>query len=134
MSRPLVVAGLLGFFGVAFGAFGAHALRDWFAMLPDGDRRMGWWQTAVDYQMWHAPLLLALAWRKEAGVETSADVGAYLTLAGVFLFSGSLYAMALTGLTWFGAITPVGGLCLLGGWVALLFAARSPRRDGGATA
>jgi uncharacterized membrane protein YgdD (TMEM256/DUF423 family) len=109
------IAAVVGFLAVAFGAFGAHALRD--RVAPN---LLSAYQTGVLYHLVHAAALLSLALYARA---TSASVTwpAVLWLAGVTLFSGSLYAMALTGATKLGMITPFGGLCLLGGWAALLF-------------
>jgi uncharacterized membrane protein YgdD (TMEM256/DUF423 family) len=112
------IAAVVGFLAVAFGAFGAHALRD--RVAPN---LLSAYQTGVLYHLVHAAALFALALYARA---TSASITwpAVLWLAGVTLFSGSLYAMALTGATKLGAITPFGGLCLLGGWAALLFLVR----------
>jgi uncharacterized membrane protein YgdD (TMEM256/DUF423 family) len=111
----------LGFSAVAFGAFGAHGLSTRLAGLVDGAQRLEWWKTAAHYHLAHA-LAVGLA----AGVcgETRAGRLACLAfLAGVLLFSGSLYTMTLTGTRWLGAVTPVGGLCLLAGWLLLGVAA-----------
>jgi uncharacterized membrane protein YgdD (TMEM256/DUF423 family) len=117
----LLMGALLGAAGVACGAFGAHALKA--ALDPV---RLGWWQTAVQYQMWHGVALVAIAALPVAGRRRSA---AALTL-GTILFSGTLYAMALTGLRWLGAVTPLGGLLLMAGWLLLAWQARSPARSG----
>jgi uncharacterized membrane protein YgdD (TMEM256/DUF423 family) len=117
MQRFLLAAGAAnGWLAVALGAFGAHGLKTRLMALPDSAQRMGWWETAANYHLAHS-LALALfalswgrvpgAWVRRAGVST---------LAGIALFSGSLYAMALTGATGLGAITPFGGLGLLIGW------------------
>ncbi|HZF96499.1 MAG TPA: DUF423 domain-containing protein [Allosphingosinicella sp.] len=112
--RPLLLAGaLLAGLGVALGAFGAHGLK---AML--GPVELGWWQTAVQYQMWHALALVAL------GLSPfPARAAGWLFSAGILLFSGSLYLMALTGLRALGMVTPAGGLLLILGWAALGVAA-----------
>lgn len=102
---------------VAAGAFGAHALRDRLsaAMLDV-------WQTGAAYQMYHALALLAVA---IVLARFSVDGSAWLTaagwlfVAGTLLFSGSLYTLALSGITWLGAITPLGGVAFLLGWAAL---------------
>ncbi|QCF27255.1 DUF423 domain-containing protein [Hydrocarboniclastica marina] len=122
----LLWSGLLGFVGVGAGAFGAHALR---GVL--NERLMDVYQTAVHYQMLHA-LALGLvavlvfvgiggAWPRRAG---------FCFVAGTVVFSGSLYLLSLTATGWFGAITPVGGVLFLGGWVALLIAGLHARREG----
>ena len=102
---------LAGASGVLLGAFGAHALRGHLDASA-----MSWWQTAVQYQLWHA-LALALAVHAERGRARRWAVFAFAI--GIVLFSGSLYAMALGAPRWFGAITPIGGLALIGGWLWL---------------
>jgi uncharacterized membrane protein YgdD (TMEM256/DUF423 family) len=113
--RPLVVAGAtLAALGVILGAFGAHALK-WRI----GAQELGWWQTAVDYQMWHALAVLGLGlaaprWGRLPG---------WMLTAGAVVFSGTLYAMALGAPRWFGAVTPLGGLAMIAGWLLLAFRA-----------
>jgi uncharacterized membrane protein YgdD (TMEM256/DUF423 family) len=115
---PLLrTAGLLGFLGVLLGAFGAHGLRE--RVTPE---MLEVWKTGVFYQLVHALALLGVAvagerigWRRAV---------AALFVIGVVVFSGSLYALALTGQRWWGAITPIGGAAFLGGWVALAVSAR----------
>ena len=110
-SRPIAIAGaLLAGLGVALGAFGAHGLR---ATLEP--QALGWWQTAVDYQMWHALALVALATLR--GIRTG--LPALLIGSGTLVFSGSLYLMALGGARWLGMVTPLGGLLMIAGWVLL---------------
>ena len=115
----LVLGALLALAAVALGAFGAHALKAWLA--PD---LAAVWQTAVQYHGWHALALLAtglvLLHRPDAGPIALAG---WLFLAGVLLFSGSLYALALTGTRGLGAVTPVGGLAFLAGWAAFAWGA-----------
>ena len=109
-----VVAGL----AVAAGAFGAHGLKE--RLTPD---MLVIFETAARYQMYHGLALLAAAWgagRWPGGASTAAG---WLFLAGVLVFSGSLYALSLSGVRWLGAITPIGGVCFLAGWVALAIAA-----------
>jgi uncharacterized membrane protein YgdD (TMEM256/DUF423 family) len=113
-GRAFLAAGaLLAGLGVALGAFGAHGLR---ATL--GPAELGWWQTAVQYQMWHALALVALGLSP-----VRARAAGWLFVAGILIFSGSLYAMALTGTRALGMVTPVGGLLLILGWAALAVAA-----------
>lgn len=110
---------VFGFLAVAAGAFGAHALR---ARL--GAEMLAVWETAARYQMYHALALLAVAMaaaRVPAGGWTAAG---WLFTAGIVVFCGSLYLLAFTGTRWLGAVTPLGGLCFLAGWIALALAAR----------
>jgi uncharacterized membrane protein YgdD (TMEM256/DUF423 family) len=123
MSRIFVIlSGVLGFSAVALGAFGAHGLRARLNALPDGIKRMEWWNTAAHYHLTHALALAFVAWLAHRGVGSSATVAGWSFVAGVALFSGSLYAMTLTGHTKLGAITPFGGGLLLVGWAAVLWA------------
>ena len=106
------LAAIYGFLGVALGAFGAHGLRD---RLPPGMLEV--YKTGVLYHLIHAVALLAVA----LGAERLARprVVGTLWVAGVVIFSGSLYALAITGVGMLGAITPIGGLLLMAGWVTL---------------
>jgi uncharacterized membrane protein YgdD (TMEM256/DUF423 family) len=107
---PLFAGALLAALGVALGAFGAHGLRS----LLD-DTALAWWQTAVQYQMWHAIGLVALA----AVRLPRSLLPAALLAAGTVVFAGTLYLMALGGPRWLGAVTPVGGSLMIAGWVVL---------------
>lgn len=109
-----LVASLLGFLGVALGAFGAHGLR---ATL-DANGSVEVWKTAVFYQLVHAVALLALAGWRDSHAGPSASVG-WLWTAGVVLFSGSLYWLALGGPKFLGPLTPLGGAAFLAGWALL---------------
>jgi len=110
------VAAFLGFSGVLFGAFGAHVFRG----LLEKSGMTQIWQTGVLYHLVHALVLLVLSgWRPVPRAAFN------LILGGVIVFSGSLYALALTNFKWFGAITPLGGLGMLAGWLVLLFAKRN---------
>ena len=115
----LTLAAILLFAAVAAGAFGAHALKT--RIPPD---MMAVYQTAVQYHFWHGLGLLAvgvlMAQRPDSSV---LGVAAWLLVAGMLLFSGSLYALALTGVRGFGAVTPVGGVALLAAWAAVAWAA-----------
>jgi uncharacterized membrane protein YgdD (TMEM256/DUF423 family) len=104
------LAACTGFLAVALGAFGAHGLHD----LLEKNGRLATWDTAVLYHLVHAAVLVALG-RSEHPPKLAAG----LFLAGLTIFSGTLYALALTNLRWLGAITPLGGLALLGGWLVL---------------
>ena len=114
-ARPILIAGaLLAATGVGLGAFGAHGLRG----LID-DVHLGWWRTGVDYQMWHAIGLVALA----AVPLPRRGLPALLLGIGTLVFCGTLYLMALTDLRWLGAITPLGGVMMVAGWLLLAWRA-----------
>ena len=119
MVRALIAAGaLLGFVGVAVGAFGAHALG---GRLPE--ERFALLRTGVEYELWHATATIAaaiVAARWSTGIATT---GGWCFVVGVVLFSGSLFALALTGDRRWGGVTPVGGVVLLAGWGLLAIAA-----------
>ena len=111
----LMVGGLAGFLGVAFGAFGAHGLRA--RLSPD---LLAVFETGVRYQMYHALAILAVGLivvRLDGWLYRGAG---WLFAGGIVLFSGSLYALALTGVTTLGAVTPIGGLLFLLGWAFLI--------------
>lgn len=102
------------FVSVAAGAFGAHALRT--RLDPS---MLGVFETGARYQMYHALALLVVAWLASS---RPATVAGWLFVAGTVLFSGSLYVLSLSGVRWLGAITPLGGLAFLAGWLALAWA------------
>lgn len=105
-----LAAGLC-FLAVALGAFGAH----WLRPTLEANKLVEVWNKAVLYHFIHGIALLVLA------LFGSTNRGAWwLLFAGIIVFSGSLYAMGLTGARWLGAITPIGGLCFLAGWVWLV--------------
>jgi len=108
------VAAATGFLAVALGAFGAHGLKT--VLTQNGTASI--WETAVFYHFIHAVMLFVLAERKPLAVGPW-----WCFLAGIVIFSGSLYLLALTGMHWLGAITPVGGVSLLAGWLWLAIAA-----------
>jgi uncharacterized membrane protein YgdD (TMEM256/DUF423 family) len=116
--RCLLAASLLLAAAIALGAFGAHALKT--RLAPD---MLAVYQTAVQYHAWHALGLLALGllmlqWPAASGLGLSAG----LLVAGIALFSGSLYLLALTEWRWLGAVTPLGGVAFIAGWIALALA------------
>jgi uncharacterized membrane protein YgdD (TMEM256/DUF423 family) len=111
-----VMGALLAGLAVAAGAFGAHALRD--RLAPD---MLAIFETAARYQMYHALALLAVAWATARWPESSAVLAGWCFVAGIVVFSGSLYVLALTGTRWLGAITPLGGLAFLAGWALLVW-------------
>lgn len=111
-----VLAGsLFGLLGVAYGAFGAHMLKprleaDLFDIF----------QTAVQYQMYHAFALLAVGiLMRQIGGGTQLAASGWLFVAGILIFSGSLYVLSLSGIRTFGAITPIGGVAFIAGWMML---------------
>jgi len=118
----IVLSGLFGFVAVALGAFGAHGLRSRLESLPDGVKRLEWWNTAAHYNLTHALAIALVAWLVHRGVGVPGTIAGWSFAAGIVLFSGSLYAMTLTGGTKLGAITPFGGLLLLVGWAAVVVA------------
>ncbi|TQR21110.1 DUF423 domain-containing protein [Psychrobacillus vulpis] len=117
-----IIAGAInGFLSVALGAFGAHALKERLS-----EKYLAIWETAVQYQMFHALALVAigiLMSSKLLGPVTSLNTAGYLMLVGIVLFSGSLYVLSLTGIGVLGAITPIGGVAFLVGWIMLIVAA-----------
>lgn len=108
-------AAIFGFLGVALGAFGAHGLN---ATLK-ANGTLDHWEKATLYHLVHAAILLLIAW-----AAPTVTVAFRLFAAGIVIFSGSLYILAVTDMRWLGAITPVGGLCLLGGWLWLAILSR----------
>jgi uncharacterized membrane protein YgdD (TMEM256/DUF423 family) len=118
----MVIAAILGGISVALGAFAAHGLREKLSQ-----RAMEIFETGTRYQMYHALALLLVALllsRAETGQSTLVAAGAAFII-GIAIFSGSLYALSLTGIKWLGAITPLGGVAFLVGWSCLAIAAWS---------
>ena len=109
-----VVAALCGAAAVMLGAFGAHALRDSL-----DEHALATWHTAVEYQFWHVLALLVVAAMASHRATASLRAAAIAFVVGIVLFSGSLYALALGAPRMLGAITPFGGVALIGGWIAL---------------
>jgi len=119
----LLLASAFGFLGVALGAFGAHGLKARLAPLADGVQRLEWWNTGAHYQLIHALALGLVALLFTRSSATSLVVAAWSFCTGILLFSGSLYAMTLTGIRVLGAVTPFGGVGFLVGWAALFVTA-----------
>jgi uncharacterized membrane protein YgdD (TMEM256/DUF423 family) len=113
-----LIGALAAFIGVALGAFGAHGLRS--RLSPE---MLAVFETAVRYQMYHALALLLTAGIMARFGGRLIEAAGWLFTAGIVLFSGSLYLLALTGIRTLGAITPLGGLAFLLGWASLAIAA-----------
>ncbi|MEP0870875.1 DUF423 domain-containing protein [Trichocoleus desertorum AS-A10] len=120
----LAIAAILAGLAVAAGAFASHALRDKLS-----DRALEIFETASRYQMYHALalLLVAVLLTQVAIPSALLNTAGYAFLAGIVLFSGSLYALSLSGIKWLGAITPLGGVAFLIGWGCVAAAARSSK-------
>ena len=109
-------AAAAGALAVVLGAFGAHGLRGRIE-----ERLFETFQTAVEYQMYHCLALMMVAiLMRERGRSLALDIASYAFILGVLLFSGSLYGLVLTNMEWLGPVTPVGGLCFIVGWSALV--------------
>ena len=108
------------FVAVAAGAFGAHGLEGYFSDHPGLEST---YLTAVRYQMIHGLALLVVAWAATQWPSSLVNWAGYLFVAGIVLFSGSLYVLVLTDTSWLGAITPLGGVAFLAGWALLILAA-----------
>ena len=120
MTRFFTIAGALSaLIAVAAGAFGAHALRT--RLAPE---HLAVFETGARYQMYHALALFAVAWATTRWPSSLTHWAGWLFIFGTVVFSGSLYALALIGVRWLGAITPLGGVALMAGWVCLALAAR----------
>jgi uncharacterized membrane protein YgdD (TMEM256/DUF423 family) len=114
----VLIGALAGAAGVALGAFGAHALEA--RVAPD---MLAVWQTAVQYHFWHALGLLAVGIvALHLPVSAPLKWAGWLMVAGLVLFSGSLYVLTLGGARWLGAVTPFGGASFIAGWLALAYA------------
>ncbi len=112
------VGAVLGAVGVGAGAFGAHALRT--RLAPE---MLAVFETGVRYHLMHALALLAVGWAAARWPGPAVTAAGWLFVAGILLFSGSLYALALTGVRTLGLVTPVGGVAFILGWIALVWAA-----------
>lgn len=117
-STFFTLGALFGFLAVAAGAFGAHALEG--RLAPD---RLETFELAARYQMYHALALLAVAWASTRWPGGATSAAGWLFVGGIVVFAGTLYGLGLGGPRWLGAITPVGGLSLLAGWLLLGWAA-----------
>lgn len=119
MPRLLIASGAaFGLLAVALGAFGAHALKT--RLAPD---MLSVFETGARYQMYHALAILLIGTLALSRPSALLSAAGAAMMIGVFVFSGSLYLLALTETRWLGAITPLGGLAFLGGWALFLCAA-----------
>lgn len=118
MQRMFLLFGAtFGFLAVALGAFGAHAIKGQIST-----EMLAVFQTGVQYQAMHAIALLLVAVLSDRLPEKQVRLAGYLFAVGIVIFSGSLYALSLTGVKALGAITPLGGLAFMGGWLSLVYA------------
>jgi uncharacterized membrane protein YgdD (TMEM256/DUF423 family) len=102
--------------GVGAGAFGAHALSSHFDKLPQLEST---YQTAVRYHLIHGLALFAVAWAASKWPSNLVNAAGFLFVAGIVIFSGSLYLLSITDVKWLGAVTPLGGVAFLTGWILL---------------
>ncbi len=119
----LMIAGITGALGVAIGAFGAHSLPGYLdeqaLSAADLERRLEVFETGARYHMFHAVALLAIAGFREKQHGPALCLATYAWLLGIAIFSGCLYALALTGIRILGAIVPIGGVAFIIGWLSL---------------
>lgn len=121
MERIFFAVGAISaFVGVAAGAFGAHGLKSRLSV-----EMLNAFEVGVRYQVYHAFALMAVAWALARWPGTLVITSGWLFVIGTLLFSGSLYLLSLTGVRWLGAITPLGGLAFLAGWLCLAWSALS---------
>jgi len=121
IGRWVAVAAANGLLSVALGAFGAHVLER--RLEP---ARLDSFEVGVRYQMYHALALLAAAWIMSVRPSRAATLAGVFMVAGILLFSGSIYGLALASWRWLGPVTPIGGVCLMLGWLLLAWAAGRP--------
>lgn len=118
-TRFFLLGAISAFLGVALGAFGAHGLRS--RVAPE---MLAVFETGVRYQMYHAlALLIVGVVASRVAIPPTVMAAGWLFVVGTLLFSGSLYLLALTGTRWWGAVTPIGGVAFLAGWLLLIVAA-----------
>ena len=126
-KKILMLGSILGTLAVILGAFGAHGLessiKEWGLSADEETKRLHNWEVAVRYHMYHALALLAVAMMAAHRPSKALSWSAVLFTVGVLIFSGCLYAYALSGVRFLGAIVPIGGSCLIGGWVLLTIVA-----------
>ncbi|MFL3005777.1 MAG: DUF423 domain-containing protein [Candidatus Neomarinimicrobiota bacterium] len=116
MRILLIIGSLFAALSVLLGAFGAHGLKNRLTMED-----LAIFETAVRYQMYHALGILLMGVASFYLTEKLVFIPAYFLILGIIIFSGSLFLLVFTNLRWFGAITPIGGLCLIIGWLLLAY-------------
>ena len=127
MSNIIIVLGAVSaFLAVSAGAFGAHALKQ----VLDADM-LAVYRTAVDYQFFHSVGLLAIGALDKVSARHCHTIAAWAMLAGILIFSGSLYLLSVSGIRWLGMITPVGGLSFLAAWLVLALGYLTGKRGSG---
>lgn len=109
-SNWIQIASIVMFLGVGLGAFGAHALKDRLT-----EYYLDVYKTGVLYHFIHGLALFVVAWLTQ-NQNSSASIAGYCFLAGIVIFSGSLYILSITGIKWLGAVTPIGGILFIIGW------------------
>ena len=123
MDRTFLLLGsVAAVLAVAVGAFGAHALRG-----RGGEDMLNTFEIGARYHMYHALALFAAAWVASRWPGPAVSAAGWLFVVGIVLFSGSLYLLTLTGQRWLGAVTPLGGLCFLAGWLLLAWVGSAAR-------
>lgn len=123
-SSYIQLAGILGALAVGIGAFGAHGLEP----ILEANGRADTFETAVKYHFYHALAILAVAiWLQLQPERSLLAKAIWAWLLGILIFSGSLYILSLSGISWLGAITPLGGVAFIVGWLMLVWAAKSPK-------
>ena len=134
-SNLRFTAALIAGLGVVLGAFGAHALQTavsgWGLTETEQARRLDIWETAVRYQMYHALTLLVLSVLPDLSERPQLRWAVRLFLCGMLVFCGCLYLLVLTDVRILGAVVPLGGVCLIAGWILMAWEARQIRRDSG---
>ncbi len=114
-NLSLILGSILSAIGVAIGAFGAHGLN----AILEQNARLDTFETGVKYHMYHALALVMVGIIKLIKPELSLNLIAYMFLFGIIIFSGSLYTLSITNMKWLGAITPIGGVLFITGWILL---------------
>lgn len=127
LQRAISLGATFGFLGVAGGAFGAHALKA--VLQPD---MLQVFEVGIRYQLYHALALVAVGLVGRDMPRRPFEIAAAAYVLGILLFSGSLYMMALSGIRWIGAVTPLGGVSCLVGWASLAYGAWDRTRTSGA--